>query len=147
MKAIHLIHKSGTRLLVGLRPSSFDVTAYAEANAEAMKQLDIIRVTEESLLDTVPTEDMVNLVNELVAELRQRVEEPVCISYAEGILLEVRPISDDDRVIVMAKGRGDTVVNYQSDGLAIDVYADEEIGTLSSNWFDNADLSADEDEE
>lgn len=147
MKAIHLIHESGARLLVGHRPSDFDTKAYAEEKAEAMKQLNIIRVMEEPLIKSLSTQDLVSLIDELVAELRQRIEEPVVIHYSEGVGIEVRPASDDDRIIVLAKGRGDTIVNYQADGLAVDVFTEEEIVALCSNWFDNADLTAEDAED
>lgn len=140
MKAIFAVHKDGGRMLVGIKSNSFDMLTWAQERAEALKLLDFVHLVEEPLLESLSVNELVEMTNDLIATLRRRAEEPVVVKYADDITFEVRPHDDDNRVLVCAKGRGDTVVNYQADGLVIDVFAEDEIGTLSSKWFDNSDL-------
>jgi putative heme iron utilization protein len=142
MKALYAVHKDGSRMFIGIKPDGFDVDAWTKERVESLKLLEFTHVVEEALLESMSVNELVEMTSELMAALRQKAEEPVVIQYAEDVTIEVRPADDDDRVLVSAKGRGDTVVNYQADGLVLDVYAEEELGTLSSSWFDNADLTA-----
>lgn len=145
MKALFAVSKDGSRMFIGIKTDSFDTAGWAKERVESMKMLEFTSLQEEPLLEALSVNELVEMTNELMAALRQKTEEPVVIRYAEDVTIEVRPADDDDRVLVSAKGRGDTVVNYQADGLVLDVYAEEEIGTLSSSWFDNADLLNDAD--
>jgi len=145
MNAIFGVHNQRGRVLVGLKSNSMTLAAWARQREAQLTHFDGASLKEHPLLDTLSVDELVEITNDLIATLRKNVDEPVVIQYAEDITIEVRPDDDDDRVLVSAKGRGDTVVNYQSDGLVLDVYAEEEIGTLSSSWFDNADLLNDAD--
>jgi len=145
MKAIFAKHQDGSRMLIGIKSNGIDVPDLVKQRAEQLKLLGFTGLVETPLLGALSVNELVEMTNDLIAALRKNVDEPVVIQYAEDITIEVRPDDDDDRVLVSAKGRGDTVVNYQSDGLVLDVYAEEEIGTLSSSWFDNADLLNDAD--
>lgn len=142
MNAIFAAHNQRGHVLVGIKSSSMDLAAWAKQRETALKHLDVGSLEERPLLDTLSVDELVEITNDLIATLRKRTGDPVVIKYSEDVTIEVRPEEDDNRVLVSCKGRGDTVVNYQSDGLVLDVYAEEEIGTLSSSWFDNADLTA-----
>lgn len=142
MKAIYAVHKQGGRFLLGIKPNSFDLTAWSQQRTDSNVQSDFTSLVEEPMLDSLSVDELVEMANDLIAILRKRTDEPVVVKYSEDVTIEVRPADDDDRVLVSAKGRGDTVVNYQTDGLVVDVYAEEELGSLSSDWFDNADLTA-----
>jgi hypothetical protein len=62
-----------------------------------------------------------------LALLRQVCIEPVSIKLSEKVDIEVRPSTDDDRVLVGRADWGCTVVNYTSEGLILDVYADSDL--------------------
>lgn len=140
MKAIFAVHKDGGRMLVGIKSNSFGMLTWAQERAEALKLLDFVHLVEEPLLESLSVNELVEMTNDLIATLRRRAEEPVVVKYADDITFEVRPHDDDNRVLVCAKGRGDTVVNYQAEGLHLEVYAEEEIGSLSNGWYGNVDL-------
>jgi hypothetical protein len=57
--------------------------------------------------------------------LRNMAVEPVLISYAKDISIEVRPAGDDDRLLVCHQTMGHTNVNYMHEGLVVDVWPDE----------------------
>jgi len=145
MNAIFGVHNQRGRVLVGLKSNSMTLAAWARQREAQLTHFDGASLKEHPLLDTLSVDELVEITNDLIATLRKRTGDPVVIKYSEDVTIEVRPEEDDSRVLVSAKGRGDTVVNYQSDGLVLEVYAEEEIGTLSSSWFDNADLLNDAD--
>lgn len=145
MKAVFAIRNDGARMLVGIKQDDFDVPGLIEQRAATLKQNGFTTLVEEPLLEALSVNELVEMTNDLIAALRDAADEPVVIRYAEDVTIEVRPNDDDDRVLVSAKGRGDTIVNYQPEGLVVDIHAEEEIGTLSSTWFDNSDLVIDED--
>jgi hypothetical protein len=65
-----------------------------------------------------------------IAELRRIALEPVSIRISAHVDIEVRPKSDDDRVLVGRDGWGCTVVNYTSEGLILDVLPAESIDII-----------------
>jgi hypothetical protein len=77
-----------------------------------------------------------------IAYLRLQSDEPVSIELGDGIDIEVRPITEDQRITVGREGLGYTTVNYTTEGLIVDVYsADQSInGPCSTLALDRADL-------
>ena len=67
-----------------------------------------------------------------IAELRACAIDPMSIQLTDVIDIEIRPSSEDDRVLVGRKGWGYTVVNYTSEGLILDVFPD---GVLTDQEF------------
>ena len=61
-------------------------------------------------------------IAEKIARLRVIAVDPVDIAYGEKISFEIRPNSDDNRLMVFHKDRGFTNVNYTQEGLILDVY-------------------------
>ena len=61
-------------------------------------------------------------IAEKIARLRVIAVDPVDIAYGEELSFEVRPNSDNDRLMVFHKDRGFTNVNYTHEGLILDVY-------------------------
>ena len=57
-----------------------------------------------------------------IALLRTIIVDPVSIKWAENMDIEVRPDTDDDRVLIGRKDWGYTVVNYTSAWLKVDVF-------------------------
>ncbi len=141
MKALFAVHKDGSRSFIGIKTDGFDMETWANERTESMNLFEFTHLVEEPLLESLSVNELVEMTNELMAALRKRTDEPVVVTYSEDVTIEVRPEEDDDRVLVSAKGRGDTVVNYQADGLVLDVYSECELGALCSKWFDNADLT------
>jgi hypothetical protein len=74
-------------------------------------------------------------IQDLIARLRQSTIEPVSIQYSNEVDFEVRPASDDDRIIVGRKDWGDTVVNYTTEGLILDVCTDTGDVLLTHNVY------------
>lgn len=140
MNAIFAIHKNGTRMLAGLKCSADEECEVLQQRIAVLKSLGYTDLEEKPLFETLNVKQLVDMANELFAVLREKAEEPVVVHYSDDITLEVRPNDDDDRVLVSAEGRGDTVVNYIDDGLAIDVYAREELDAVMSTWICNSDL-------
>lgn len=58
-----------------------------------------------------------------IAFLRRNSDEPFSIELCDGIDVEVRPITEDQRVTVGCEGQGYTIVNYTGEGLILDVYS------------------------
>lgn len=83
---------------------------------------------------------LANQVEDLLKRLRLTAIEPMSIGYSDLVDIEVRPIGDDDRVLVGRNGWGETVVNYTTEGLIVDVHADGTQGTLSTQNFYQEDL-------
>lgn len=71
-------------------------------------------------------DDVRKQVENGLAYLRSIVEEPVLIRYDEHVRLEVRPDNDDERILVHHEEMGNTVVNYTSEGVILDVYGADE---------------------
>lgn len=82
---------------------------------------------------------LANQLESLLAQLRRVAIEPMSIQYSKEVDIEIRPVADDDRVLVGCKDKGDTVVNYTTEGLIVDVYRQND-GTLSSQCFYEEDL-------
>lgn len=59
-----------------------------------------------------------------IAKLRAQLTEPVTVRYGRAVEIEIRPQSDDDRVLVYADGMGCTTVNYTDEGVILDVHAE-----------------------
>ena len=57
-----------------------------------------------------------------IAALRACAIDPMSIQLTDVIDIEIRPSSEDDRVLVGRKDWGYTVVNYTSEGLILDVF-------------------------
>lgn len=57
-----------------------------------------------------------------IAELRACAIDPMSIQLTDVIDIEIRPSSEDDRVLVGRKGWGYTVVNYIPEGLILNVF-------------------------
>lgn len=70
-----------------------------------------------------------------IAYLRTIIEEPVSIQYGEFVDFEVRPDNDDDRILVGREMWGFTTVNYTSEGLIIDVLAQDELDVIHTAAF------------
>lgn len=143
MNAIFAIHKNGTRMLAGLKCSADEECEVLQQRIAVLKSLGYTDLEEKPLFETLNVKQLVDMADELFAVLRGKAEEPVVVHYSDDITLEVRPNDDDDRVLVSAEGRGDTVLNYTEDGLAIDVYAREELDAVMSTWICNSDLVGD----
>ena len=67
-----------------------------------------------------------------ISLLRKVCIEPMSIKLSESIDIEVRPKSDDDRVVIGRSGWGYTVVNFTAVGLIMDVYAEGNIQPVHS---------------
>lgn len=96
--------------------------------------IDDRRVRAQHLLERVKSD---------LTELRELSDEPFCLPVTPGgeISIEIRPLSEDNRVTVGCRWMGDTVVNYADDGLVIDVFdANEALRPVRSMYFDAADL-------
>ena len=83
-----------------------------------------------------PVAVLVAEINTRLGDLRTLITEPVCLVYAEGINIEVRPLLEDDRISVLAKGRGFTCVNYTHEGVVVDV-VNEDADILDDMAYDN----------
>lgn len=82
-----------------------------------------------------------------IASIRAQASEPVVVRYGRGVEIELRPQSDDDRVLVYAEGMGCTTVNYTDEGVILDVYPEnptepEPVHTASVFRDDLVDLDA-----
>lgn len=69
-------------------------------------------------------EQLIQDANNAIAELRERAEQPFSIKVSSNIDVEIRPLSEDERVTVGCKDLGHAIVNFTSEGLILDVYAD-----------------------
>jgi hypothetical protein len=76
----------------------------------------------------------------LLAQLRRVAIEPMSIQYSKDVDIEIRPDADDDRVLVGRKDWGETIVNYTTEGLVVDVCRQNEITVLSTQCFYQEDL-------
>lgn len=75
-------------------------------------------------------DDLIKLISNSIARLRQVIDEPVSIQWAEDVEIEVRPAFDDDRVLVGRKDWGSTIVNYTSEGVILDVVAEGDVSSV-----------------
>lgn len=105
-----------------------------------------------SILDMEPANEikagiLANQLEQLLVQLRRVAIEPMSINYSKTVDIEIRPATDDDRVLVGRKGWGDTVVNYTTEGLIVDVYRQNEITALNTWCFFQEDLVEISDEE
>ncbi len=71
-------------------------------------------------------EVLLNGVASGMSQLRAVIEEPVSLTYSENIYLEIAPTSYDERVNVCHHELGWTTVNYTSEGLIVDAFANDE---------------------
>lgn len=60
-----------------------------------------------------------------IAELRSLAVESVEVPYGPYLTLMIPPANDDDRVVIKSAGQGFTCVSYGSEGLIVDVYAND----------------------
>lgn len=90
-------------------------------------------------------EQLVKRITADIRRLRLILDEPATIPYGRDspVDIEIRPIDDDDRVLVGFWGRGFTTVNYTSEGLILDVIPEGSIDTLHTAVFDKDDLEED----
>ena len=90
----------------------------------------------------IEAERLVARITEDLRRLRYIIEEPVSIQYGYDVPvdIEVRPLGDDDRVLVGCEGRGFTSVNYTDEDLIIDVIPEGTIYSLHRTVFDKEDL-------
>jgi hypothetical protein len=91
----------------------------------------------------IEAEHLVARITEDLRRLRYIIEEPVSIKYGYDIPvdIEIRPLGDDDRVLVGCEGCGFTTVNYTSEGLILDVIPEGAIDILHTASFYKEDLS------
>ncbi len=75
-----------------------------------------------------------------IALLRQACNEPISIKLSEKIDIEVRPADEDDRVLVGRSDWGYTVVNYTTEGLILDVIAEDELEPVYTTSIHKSDL-------
>lgn len=78
---------------------------------------------------------LANRLESLLAQLRRVAIEPMSIQYSKDVDIEIRPVADDDRVLVGRKDWGDTIVNYTTEGLVVDVFRQNDITVLSTQCF------------
>lgn len=76
-----------------------------------------------------------------IALLRKVCIDPMSIKIAENIDMEVRPADEDDRVLVGRSGWGCTVVNYNAEGLILDVFGHEELEPIHTTSIHASDIS------
>jgi hypothetical protein len=65
-------------------------------------------------------------VEQSIAFLRDVLIEPVELNYGKGVGIEVRPATDDDRVLVHQKNFGYSTLEYSASGLQIQVFNGDE---------------------
>ena len=68
-------------------------------------------------------EQLIQDANNAIAELRERADQPFSIKVSSNIDVEIRPLAEDERVTVGCKDLGHAIVNFTSEGLVLDVYA------------------------
>jgi len=85
------------------------------------------------LLLIEPDRNLYHQLNRLLAQARGCIDEPIALEYAPDVFIEVRPITDDNRVSVMKRGHGFTCVNYTPEGVIVDVIDEntDEVHTVS----------------
>lgn len=141
----------GVRLVV----TDFDVEdAVAPAELQAMRDAYApFPVTDaefeaDDADDRARVEVLLNGVASGMAQLRAVIEEPVSLGYSENIYLEVAPASHDERVNVCNHDMGWTTVNYTSEGLILDVFANDHsaLSPVSSLQLMRDDLTVSEDD-
>lgn len=96
----------------------------------------------------MPTEiKAISRVDQLIGEIEARLVQlrslavdPVNIHYADNLSFEVRPVGDDDRILVFRKGWGCTGVNYTHEGVIIDVQSEEFDGNVHTASIFKEDL-------
>ena len=74
-------------------------------------------------------QDLIRVISESIARLREVISEPVSIPWAANLDIEVRPNLDDDRLVIGRKDWGHTVVNYTDEGVIVDVVAQGDTGS------------------
>lgn len=65
-------------------------------------------------------------VEQSISFLRDVLIEPVELDYGKGVGIEVRPASDDDRVLVHHDNFGYSTLKYSASGLLIQVFSGDE---------------------
>lgn len=95
---------------------------------------------------TKEQQTLIGRINEDLSQLRGLIDEPQTIIYSDTLNIEISPEDDGDKLSVTAKGRGFTSINYGTDGLAVDVFDDNDIEPLTTIWHDNVDLCSSETE-
>lgn len=83
---------------------------------------------------------LANRLESLLEQLRRVAIEPMSIQYSKDVDIEIRPVADDDRILVGRKDWGDTVVNYTTEGLIVDVFRQNDIDVLSTQCFYQEDI-------
>ena len=98
--------------------------------------------------DRARVEVLLNGVASGMTQLRAVIEQPVSLSYSENIYLEIAPASHDERINVCNHDLGWTTVNYTSEGLILDVFANDQsaLSPVSSLQLMRDDLSASDDD-
>lgn len=94
---------------------------------------------------TLTAEKLKQRIEADLAQLRLVAEEPISIQLTDVIDMEVRPKDDDDRVLVGRTGWGYTIVNYTSEGLIVDVIAQDELEPVHTAALLSSDLTQEED--
>ena len=73
---------------------------------------------------TTTAHQLIERIQQDIAALRACSIDPMSIQLTAVIDIEIRPSSEDNRVLVGRKDWGYTVVNYTSEGLILDVFPD-----------------------
>ena len=92
---------------------------------------------------TTTADQLIERIQRDIAALRGSIVDPVSIQFTDVIDIEIRPSSEDGRVLVGRKDWGYTVVNYTSEGLILDVFPDGVLtDPLVSTSLPSSDLEA-----
>lgn len=73
-----------------------------------------------------PEKELIEEINRLVQQARSQVKDPFSIRIDSDVDVEIRPAAEGSRVYVGRNGWGFTAVNYSSEGLVLDVFAEED---------------------
>ena len=141
----------GVRLVV----TDFDVEdALATSELQALRDVFAPFPVTDSAFEADDADDRARvevLLNGVASGMTQRravIEQPVSLSYSENIYLEIAPASHDERINVCNHDLGWTTVNYTSEGLILDVFANDQsaLSPVSSLQLMRDDLSASDDD-
>lgn len=91
-------------------------------------------------VSTNERDELVRVISQSIARLRQIADDPVPVPLWGAVDMEVRPQDDDDRVLVGRKDWGFTTVNYTHEGLIVDVVAEGAVGCLHTVCLESSDL-------
>ena len=58
-------------------------------------------------------------IEERIAALRKKISQPIEISWAAGLKLEIRPEAEQDRILIRHAEMGSTSITYEPDHLVL----------------------------